>query len=124
MTRCDRKRVALFSVLALLPVLCGETTAQCEIGRLTPSDGAGGDQFGFWLAVDGGTSLVGAFEHGDGGALQVTFAGTHEGVFQGLEPSGRPFQFEFVGVFRFEGDKVVEERVFYDRLEIAEKLRA
>jgi len=65
------KRVALFSVLALLPVLCGETTAQCEIGRLTPSDGAGGDQFGFWLAVDGGTSLVGAFEHGDGGAAYV-----------------------------------------------------
>jgi len=61
-------------------------------------------------------------ESGDGGALQVRFSGTHEGVFRGLEPTGRPFEFELIGVFTFEGEKVVAERVFYDRLEIAEKL--
>lgn len=61
-------------------------------------------------------------ESGDTGALQVTFAGTHAGVFRDAAPTGRPIVFDFIGVFTFEGDKVVAERVFYDRLEIAQKL--
>lgn len=70
------KRATFCFLLVSLTVLCGAATAQCEVGRLAPSDGAVGDQFGFWLAMDGGTVLVGAFEHDGGG---VAYVYVHQG---------------------------------------------
>lgn len=61
-------------------------------------------------------------EQGDSAAFHARMTGTHDGVFAGFEPTQRAFSFEFVGMVTFEGAKVRAERVFYDRLDLAETL--
>jgi predicted ester cyclase len=61
-------------------------------------------------------------EQGDSAAFHAQMAGTHDGVVFGFEPTQRTISFEFVGMVTFEGAKVIAERVFYDRLDLAEML--
>ena len=44
-----------------------DTTTGQQIAKLTASDGAAGDQFGFSVAISGTTAIVGAFEDNDNG---------------------------------------------------------
>jgi FG-GAP repeat/Lectin C-type domain len=45
-----------------------DTTTGAQIAKLLPSDGAAYDGFGYSVAIDGTTALVGAYEHNDNGA--------------------------------------------------------
>jgi len=48
--------------------------------------------------------------------------GTHEGEFNGLPPTGRTFEHKGMSKFVIGDDKVQEERMYYNPIEIAEQL--
>ena len=57
--------------------------------------------------------------------MKITLKGTHTGdAFAGIEPSGQAFETVLIAVYTCEAGKVVAERVYYDRHEVAEKLSA
>lgn len=41
-------------------------------------------------------------------AVRWTFDGTHEGEFMGHAPTGRPVQFQVIGIYRLEQGKIIE----------------
>ncbi len=40
--------------------------------------------------------------------------GTNDGVFYGLEPTGKAFRVPVCAIFFFEGDRIVNERIYFD----------
>ena len=61
---------------------------------------------------------------GDKIAARFTMRGTHNGVFQGIPPSGRPFLATSMAFYRLEGGKVVEETGLPDMLAILQQIGA
>lgn len=57
------------------------------------------------------------FTDGDSTALEWTFTGTHSGPFLGIEPSGNQVNVSGVTITKFENGKVVEQRLYFDRIE-------
>ena len=57
-----------------------------------------------------------ALHHADDAVLvEAMLYGTHDGPFRGLPPTGRSFEMQFVAIFVFEEDRLVCERVYFDR---------
>jgi len=57
-----------------------------------------------------------ALHHADDAVLvEAMLYGTHDGPFRGLPPTGRSFEVQFVAIFVFEEDRLVCERVYFDR---------
>ena len=58
--------------------------------------------------------------------LEVRYAwtctGTHRGEFQGILPTGKRIEITGLALARIENGKVVEERVYFDRLAMLEQL--
>lgn len=50
--------------------------------------------------------------------------GTHNGMFMGIPPSGRPFVATSMAFYRLEGGKVVEETGLPDMLAILQQIGA
>lgn len=48
--------------------------------------------------------------------------GTHLGEVHGVEPSGRQFKARMASIFEFEGDSLVNQRLYYDAGTIARQL--
>ena len=48
--------------------------------------------------------------------------GTHLGDLQGVEPSGRKFRARMAAIFEFDGDQLVNQRLYYDAGTIARQL--
>jgi steroid delta-isomerase-like uncharacterized protein len=46
--------------------------------------------------------------------VEGTFTGTHEGTWRGLPATGRRVGFPMLIVFRFEGEAMMGERIFFD----------
>jgi steroid delta-isomerase-like uncharacterized protein len=46
--------------------------------------------------------------------VEGTFRGTHEGTWRGLPATGRKVEFSMLIVFRFEGEAMMGERIFFD----------
>jgi steroid delta-isomerase-like uncharacterized protein len=46
--------------------------------------------------------------------VEGTFNGTHEGVWRGLPATGRRVSFPMCLIFEFEGDVMVNERIYFD----------
>jgi steroid delta-isomerase-like uncharacterized protein len=46
--------------------------------------------------------------------VEGTFRGTHEGTWRGLPATGRTVGFPMLIVFRFEGEAMLGERIFFD----------
>ena len=46
--------------------------------------------------------------------VEANLLGTHDGPLRGLPPTGRKFEMRFCGVFVFEEDRLVCERVYFD----------
>lgn len=45
---------------------------------------------------------------------EFDLVGTNRGEFMGLEPTGKTFRVAVVAVFEFDGDRIVNERVYLD----------
>jgi steroid delta-isomerase-like uncharacterized protein len=59
----------------------------------------------------------------DSVVLEVVIRGTHLGPWRGLPASGRPIAFALCGVFEFDdGDRLVGERIYYDRSDVLRQL--
>jgi steroid delta-isomerase-like uncharacterized protein len=48
--------------------------------------------------------------------------GTHLGDLHGVEPSGRRFRARMAAIFEFDGDRLVNQRLYYDAGTIARQL--
>jgi steroid delta-isomerase-like uncharacterized protein len=48
--------------------------------------------------------------------------GTHLGDLHGVEPSGRKFRARMAAIFEFDGDRLVNQRLYYDAGTIARQL--
>ena len=60
----------------------------------------------------------------DGVAAEFILKGTHEGDLRGFAPTGRSFECRMLALFLFEpdSDRIVCERVYFDRATILEQL--
>jgi steroid delta-isomerase-like uncharacterized protein len=48
--------------------------------------------------------------------------GTNLGEFYGLAPTGRPFRVPVIAVFFFDGDRIVNERVYFDAASLVNQI--
>ena len=65
------------------------------------------------------------FHHTDDGVVtEFILKGTHEGDLRGFPPTGKSFECRMVALFLFEpdSDRIVCERVYFDRATILEQL--
>jgi steroid delta-isomerase-like uncharacterized protein len=58
---------------------------------------------------------------------QARYVGTHTGLLRGagnveIPPTGRPFDFPFVAVFRVRSGKISSIRIYYDQMELLMQL--
>jgi hypothetical protein len=44
--------------------------------------------------------------------VEFVMTGTHQGPFAGLSPTGRPIEVPLIGIFDFDGDRLMCEKVF------------
>ena len=64
-----------------------------------------------------------ALHHADDAVIaEFWLRGTHEGTLRGLEPTGKAFECQCVAFFVFEEDRLVCERVYFDRATILAQL--
>ena len=53
-----------------------------------------------------------------------SFEGTHQGEFMGVAGTGRTINFEVIDILTFNGSRIVEHRVMFDRLGLQQQLMA
>jgi steroid delta-isomerase-like uncharacterized protein len=64
-----------------------------------------------------------ALHHSDDAVIaEFWLRGTHEGTLRGLEPTGKTFECQCVAFFLFEEERLVCERVYFDRATILAQL--
>ena len=64
-----------------------------------------------------------SLHHADDVALmEIELTGTHLGSFRGLPPTGRSFSCRMAAIFEFDGDRLVNERVYFDSATILRQL--
>jgi steroid delta-isomerase-like uncharacterized protein len=61
---------------------------------------------------------------GDRVVVRATLRGTHSGVFEGLEPTGKRIEVGQIVIFRLEGDRVAEIHEEVDAMVIMQQLGA
>jgi predicted ester cyclase len=58
-----------------------------------------------------------ALHHGDDTVVaEVRFTGAQLGAWRGLPPTGRLIEYRFIGLFEFEEDRLICERLYFDLL--------
>ncbi|HZR83992.1 MAG TPA: ester cyclase [Candidatus Binatia bacterium] len=66
---------------------------------------------------------VHALHHTDDAVVvEFDLLGTHRGPLRGIPPTGREFRCRMVAFFFFDGDRIVNERVYYDSATILREL--
>jgi steroid delta-isomerase-like uncharacterized protein len=63
-------------------------------------------------------------EEGDRLAVRVKYAGTHEGDFMGVPPSGKRFEVDVIDIVRLEDGKAVEHWGVTDNLGLMQQIGA
>jgi steroid delta-isomerase-like uncharacterized protein len=64
-----------------------------------------------------------ALHHSDDGVIvEFDLLGTHLGPLRGLPPTGRAVRCRMCALFVFDGDRIVNERVYFDQLTIMRQL--
>jgi steroid delta-isomerase-like uncharacterized protein len=58
----------------------------------------------------------------DAVVAEFILRGTHEGEFRGIPPTGKSFECRMAAFFLFEGEKLVNERVYFDAATILTQL--
>jgi predicted ester cyclase len=80
---------------------------------------------GFFAAFpDAAYTLEDIFFAGDKGVWRGTWRGTQEGTWEGIAPTGRKATWTVTIMGRFEGDRLVEDWVEYDRYNMLRQLGA
>lgn len=83
-----------------------------------PSDGEAAGRELLHRLMDGFPDLhaeVGEFRHADDAVFgESVITGTHDGEWAGLPPSGRRVEVPVAGIFEFDDDRLVCEKVFID----------
>lgn len=65
-----------------------------------------------------------SLRHSDDAIIVETVTrGLHTGPLLGMTPTGKPYVSRGLAIFRFEGEDLVEEIVYYDRLTLMDQLR-
>ena len=54
--------------------------------------------------------------------IEAVARGTHSGPFRGLPPTGRRYELPFLGIFVFEDDGLICERVYFDSTTLLRQL--
>ena len=67
-------------------------------------------------------TLADVLAEGDLVAYRFTAAGTHEGAFHGIEPTGRSVEITGLGIARIAGDEIAEVWLNYDALGLMRQL--
>lgn len=81
------------------------------------------NQFGFFEAFPDFTYAPDAIvAEGEMVAARWTAAGTHEGEFEGIEPTGKEVEFPVMGMFRVEDEQLVEVWLVADQLGLLTQL--
>ena len=78
-------------------------------------------------APDRSSRDVVLFADGEYVVEQARYVGTHTGPLRNpdgaeVPPTGKQFDFPFVGIFRIEGGKICSIRIFYDQMELLTQL--
>lgn len=68
------------------------------------------------------TTVEDVFGEGDRVAVRGTDRGTHRGIYEGREPTGRTFELSWIEIFRMEGGKAVEGWVETDFSQVLAQL--
>lgn len=55
-------------------------------------------------------------------AVRVHFRGTHRGAFQGVPATDRPVSFRSIEIYRIEGDRIAEEWVAPDMIDLMRQI--
>ena len=64
-----------------------------------------------------------SYHHSDTAVVSEHWmTGTHLGDLHGVEPTGRRFKARMAAIFEFEGEKMVNQRLYYDAGTIARQL--
>ena len=70
--------------------------------------------------------IISLRQAGDAVITEFWLLGTHEGPLRTpggeLPPTGKPFKVRMSAFFEFDGDKIVCERIYFDRMSILEQL--
>jgi predicted ester cyclase len=61
-------------------------------------------------------------EEGERIAVRFTVRGTHEGVFQGIPPTGRPVEVQGFSILHFSAGRIVERWNQLDQLSMLQQL--
>ena len=64
-----------------------------------------------------------ALHHADDAVIvEFWLRGTHKGEFRGVPPTGKSFECRMAAFFLFEGERLVNERVYFDAVTILSQL--
>lgn len=58
----------------------------------------------------------------DAVVVEAVVRGTHKGPLRNLPPTGREFELPILSIFLFDGDKLICERVYFDRATVLRQL--
>jgi steroid delta-isomerase-like uncharacterized protein len=47
-------------------------------------------------------------------AMEAIYTGTHRGVFNGYQPTGKSFRLKIIVMFKFDGDRIASESIYLD----------
>jgi steroid delta-isomerase-like uncharacterized protein len=66
--------------------------------------------------------LIALYHGEDAVAVEFWLRGTHDGPLRGLPPTGRKMEIRSTAIFDFDGEKIVNERVYFDTATIFRQL--
>lgn len=66
--------------------------------------------------------IVKLHDAGDTVLMEAVVRGTHTGPYRGLPPTGRRYELPFLGVFVFQDDALICERVYFDANTLLQQL--
>jgi steroid delta-isomerase-like uncharacterized protein len=102
---------------AMLATLVDEDPVREEIAGKTyrGRDAVAGRYRALWDAFPDFTVTPELFvEDEKSGAMEAMYTGTHRGVFNGYQPTGKSFRLKIVVMFKFDGAQIASESIYLD----------